>query len=91
VPVSARTGEGFEALLRKIDQTLDLDPVSPALFRIPIGEGAPVNMLHQYARVTATRYKSDTCEIEAEVPESIRRRLKKYLVVKRGSRRKSLV
>jgi GTP-binding protein HflX len=88
VAVSAQTGEGFNALLAKIDQTLVLDPVSPCVFRIPIGEGAPVNMLHQCAKVTATRYTAEACEIEALVPESIRRRLKKYVVVKRGSRMK---
>jgi GTPase len=86
VAVSAQTGAGFNTLLAKIDQTLVLDPVSPCVFRIPIGEGAPVNLLHQFAKVTATRYAEDACEIEALVPESIRRRLKKYLVVKRGAR-----
>ena len=60
-------------------------------FRIPIGEGAPVNMLHQYAKVTATRYTADACEVEAQVPESIRRRLKKYVVVKRAPRKKRIV
>jgi GTP-binding protein HflX len=91
VSVSARTGAGFEALLRKIDQTLALDPVSPCVFRIPIGEGGPVNMLHQCAKVTATRYTADVCEVEAQVPESIRRRLKKYVVVKRAPRKKRIV
>ena len=90
VPVSARTGEGFDALLRKIDQTLALDPVAPCVFRIPLGEGAPVNMLHQFAKVTSTRYTAEACEIEADVPESVRRRLQKYVVVKRAARRKAL-
>src|SRR5208282_4736129 len=37
VAISARTGEGFDVLLRKIDQALALDPVSPCVFRIPVG------------------------------------------------------
>jgi GTP-binding protein HflX len=87
VSISAMTGEGFEALLKKIDQTLALDPVTPCKFRIPISEGAPVHLLHQCARVTATRYTEDACEIEAEVPESIRRRLSAYIVLKRVRRK----
>jgi GTP-binding protein HflX len=80
VAISARTGYGFEALLRKIDDTLALDPVEECTFRIPVAEGGPVHLLHQHARVTATRYSGDYCEIEATAPQSIRRRLAKYLV-----------
>ncbi len=47
-----------------------------------------MNMLHQCAKVTATRYTEDACEIEALVPESIRRRLTKYVATKRATRRK---
>ncbi len=47
VAISARTGEGFDALLRKIDQSLSLDPVSPCVFRIPITDGAAVHLLHR--------------------------------------------
>src|SRR5207302_2546948 len=39
--ISARTGQGFEALLAKIDQSLALDPVDACTFRIPAAEGAP--------------------------------------------------
>jgi GTP-binding protein HflX len=87
VSLSAITGEGFDALLKKIDQTLALDPVTPCVFRIPISEGAPVHLLHERAKVTATRYTEDTCEIEAQVPDSIRRRLEQYVVVKRTRRK----
>jgi GTPase len=80
VTISAQTGEGFDALLKKIDESLGLDPVKPCRFRFPVGEGGPLHMLHEYARVTATRYDGDYCEVEAETPESIRRRLAPYLV-----------
>ena len=42
-----------------------------AVFRFPVGEGAPLHLLHEHARVTATRYSEDACEVEAMVPESI--------------------
>jgi GTP-binding protein HflX len=80
VAISARTGEGFDALLQKIDETLALDPVSPCVFHFPVAEGAPLHLLHEHGRVTATRYTGESCEVEALTPESIRRRLEKYLV-----------
>ncbi len=49
-------------------------------FRIPAGEGGPIHTLHEHARVLSTRYAGDDCVIQAETPESIRRRLAKYLV-----------
>lgn len=78
VAISAKTGEGFDALLQKIDDTLGLDRVTRCKFRIPAGEGDVIHMLHEYARVIATRYIDDICEIEADTPESIGRRLRKY-------------
>ena len=36
--------------------------------------------LHQHTRVISTCYRDEVCEIQAETPESIRRRLSKYLV-----------
>ena len=80
VPVSARTCEGIERLLAVIDELLPVDPVSSATFRFPIGEGAPAHLLHEYGQVRATRYSADWCEMEAEAPESLVRRLAKYLV-----------
>jgi GTPase len=83
VAISAATGVGFDALLKKIDETLPLDRVSECKFRFPISEGGPLHMLHEHAKVTATRYTGKTCTVEAIVPESIKRRLKKYLVLPR--------
>jgi GTP-binding protein HflX len=80
VAISAVTGAGFGALLDKIDETLPLDRLSTCVFRFPIGEGGPLHLLHEHARVTATRYTGDECEVEATAPESLKRRLKKYLV-----------
>ena len=80
VAISARTGEGFELLLQRIDETLGLDPVSLCRFRFPAAEGAPLHLLHEYARVESKTYSEDFCEVEALTPESIRRRLEKYLV-----------
>ncbi len=83
VAISAFTGEGFEMLLKRIDETLALDPVALCLFRFPVAEGAPLHLLHEYARVMETRYLDDSCEVDALTPVSVRRRLARYLVTVR--------
>jgi GTPase len=80
IPVSGRTGAGFEALLTAIDRGLSLDPVALARFRIPAGEGLPIHLLHERAKVLASQYRNEWCEIEAEAPESVRRQLTRYVV-----------
>jgi GTPase len=78
--VSARSGAGIEGLLKAIDESLLLDPVCLARFRFPAGEGGPLNLLHERARVLSSEYTNEYCEVEAEVPESVRRRLREYIV-----------
>jgi GTP-binding protein HflX len=79
VAISAKTGQGFDALLAKIDQTLALDAVESVVFRIPASEGGPLHTLHQFAKVTSTRYDGDICVVRALTPASIRRRLSRFL------------
>jgi GTP-binding protein HflX len=80
VLVSARNGAGLEALLTAIDQFLPLDPVSRATFRFPASEGAAVHLLHERGKVLTSRYVEENCEIEAEVPESVKRSLARYFI-----------
>ena len=75
VAISALTGAGIGRLLRVIDEALPLDPVVRTSFRLPLGDGAALALLHQYGRVLETRYRQEWCEVEAEVPESLQRRL----------------
>ncbi|HEX5229151.1 MAG TPA: GTPase HflX [Bryobacteraceae bacterium] len=79
VAVSARSGAGFEALLEGIDQALPLDPVSLQRFLIPAGDGSLIHLLHERAKVLSSQYRGEVLEVEAEVPESIKRRLSGYL------------
>src|SRR5262249_18193930 len=85
--ISARTGQGFEGLLAKIDQSLTLDPVAACTFRIPAAEGAPLHLLHERAQVKSVEYEGDMCKVEALVPASVRRRLAAYTVPERDRRR----
>jgi len=80
VAVSARTGQGIDALLAALDEALPLDPIVAATFRFPPGEGAKINMLHELGRVKETRYGGEYTEVEADVPESLKQRLKRWAV-----------
>jgi GTPase len=80
VAVSARSGQGVEALVEKVDATLALDPVAPCTFRLPAGEGGPLNQIHERARVLAVRYGDETVEVDAVAPASLRRKLSGYLI-----------
>jgi GTP-binding protein HflX len=75
VAISALTGVGMDGLLRAIDQLLPLDPIVKATFHLPAGDGATLALLHEFGKVIETRYTGDSCEVEAEIPESLGRRL----------------
>ncbi len=77
--VSARAATGFDALVESIDQTLGVDPVARMRFRFPAGLGAPLHLLHEFAKVLKIEYGGDYTEVEAEAPESVRRRLTAYM------------
>lgn len=75
VAVSALSGEGMDKLLALIDKVLSMDPIVRTTLRLPAGDGAALAMLHEFGRVLSTRYEDDVCEVEAEIPESLQRRL----------------
>jgi GTP-binding protein HflX len=76
VAISALTGEGLDDLLSAIDRRLRLDPIVRTQFRIALPEsGAALAILHEFGRVIDVRYSGNQCEVDAEVPESVRRRL----------------
>lgn len=73
VEISALTGAGIEGLLAAVDEMLPLDPVVRTTLRFSAGDGATLALLHEFGRVLATRYDGEVVEVEAEVPESIRK------------------
>ena len=75
VAISALTGAGMDRLLAAIDEALPLDPIVRATFRLSAGDGASMALLHEFGQVLETRYDGEYCEIEAEIPESLQRRL----------------
>jgi GTP-binding protein HflX len=79
IAVSARTGKGVAELLALMDRELALDPVTYAHFRIPVSDGAVLHELHERGRVLSKEFCGDHCEVDAEVPESLRRELAAFL------------
>jgi GTPase len=79
IGISARTGAGIAKLLEEVDRLLPIDPLSVATFRIPHSEGAAQHLLYEYARVIEKRACEEYSEIVAETPESVKKRLSRFL------------
>jgi GTPase len=80
VMVSGLTGEGLPRLFDAIDRVLPFDAVERVRFRIPLRDGAAIALLHEYGKVCAEDYDGNLCHLEVEAPESLRKRLRRYLV-----------
>ncbi len=80
VHVSAVKGTGLSALLDRIDEVLEEDPVSRIHLRVPQKEGKTLAMLEARSRIYARHYKDGLVELEAEAPESLVRRVREFVV-----------
>ncbi len=80
VHVSAAKGIGLTTLLDRIDQVLSEDSTSRVRLRIPQKEGKALSLIEAGSRVYSRAYKDGAVEMEAEVPESLARRVKEWLV-----------
>ena len=78
--VSGKTGEGIARLLELIDSELVLDPVTRQRFRLPVSEGRALHLLHERAAVISQEYEEEFCNVLADTPESIKRRLAQFVV-----------
>jgi GTPase len=80
VHVSAAKGIGLTTLLDRIDQMLSEDALSRVRLRVPQKEGKALAMLEARSRIYSRKYKDGAVELEAEVPESLARRLREWVV-----------
>jgi len=76
VLVSGLTGEGLDELLRRIDAALPMDPIVKLSLHMPLSEGRSLALIHALGRVLHSQVSDSHMDMEAEVPESIARRLK---------------
>jgi GTP-binding protein HflX len=88
--VSALTGEGIDELLRRIEKAVPIDPVVRLSLRIPMSEGRTLALIHALGRVLESHVNNSSMELQADVPETIVRRLKlNDFLAKETSRRGS--
>ncbi len=80
VLISGQSGEGLDGLTKAIDQHLVQDPVARQRFKLPLGEGRALHLLHDRAAIVSKRYIDDYCEVVADTPESIRQRLAEFVI-----------
>ena len=76
VLVSALTGEGIEELLRRMDAEMPTDPVVTLSMRLPLAEGRTLALVHALGRVLHSEVEDSHMRLDAEVPESIVKRLR---------------
>ena len=74
--VSARTREGLDVLLRRIDQSLTEDPVVEADFELLPTDGQILALLHRSGVVLSTQYEDDRVRVRARVLQSLWERLR---------------
>ena len=80
VHVSAAKGIGLTTLLDRIDQGIAEDRVSRVSLRVPQKEGKALAMLEAQSRIYSRQYKDGAVELEAEIPESLARRVSEWVV-----------
>jgi GTP-binding protein HflX len=79
VMTGALTGYGIDALLRKIDEVTPMDRIVSKRFVVPVSELGDVALLHERGKVNRIEYGEDSCTVEADVPESLLRRLGRWV------------
>jgi GTP-binding protein HflX len=80
VHVSAAKNIGISTLLDRIDDALTEDAVSRVRLRVPQEEGKILALIEARARIYSRRYKDSIVELEADAPESLSRRLRKFVI-----------
>ena len=73
--VSARTGEGLDALKEKIDAMIQDDPLVEAQFELDVSDGARLALLHRQGTVLSTSFNAECVIVNARVTTSLRDRI----------------
>ena len=74
--VSGLTGAGLDDLLGRIDAAMPVDPVLHLHFELPLKDGRAIALVHALGRVLHSEVRDSIMAMEAELPESVARRLK---------------
>jgi GTPase len=80
VHVSAVKGSGISSLLERIDAALQEDPLSRVKLRIPQREGKALSLLEGGGRVFSREYRDGFVDLDAQVPESVLRKVRPFVL-----------
>ncbi|HLW99622.1 MAG TPA: GTPase HflX [Candidatus Acidoferrales bacterium] len=80
VLVSALKSTGLEELLGRIDEAMPIDALVRLRLNVPLTDGRNLALVHALGRVTHSAVEDSTMLLEADVPESLARRLQTYVV-----------
>ncbi len=89
VAVSARTGEGMEALLAAIDRALHTDPLLSAVLRVPQQDGAVLAAIEAGMIVHSREYEGNVVRLTVSGPASLIGRLRQYRLRKESTKETS--
>jgi GTPase len=80
VHISAKKGTGLGMLLERIDEALSFDALSRVRLRVPQSEGKLLSQLEVRSRIYAREYRDGMVELEVRAPESVLRRVRRFVV-----------
>ena len=77
---SAVTGAGLEDLLARIDSAIQIDPLVRLRLRVPLSDGRHLSLAKARGRVLNSEVIDGHFLLEAELPQSIARRLQEFVL-----------
>ena len=86
VHVSAARGLSLDRLLAAIDAHLQHDPIARARLRIPQSEGKALAQVEARSLILSRLYEDESVVMEVDAPESLLRRLERFLLAGTGGR-----
>lgn len=78
--VSALKSQGMDELLKRMDAAMPIDSVTRLHLRVPMTDGRSLALIHALGRVIDSAVEDTFMRLDAEVPESLSRRLQAYVI-----------
>ena len=75
VYVSALAKTGLDELLRRVDELMPVDPLLHLRFSVPMSDGRTLAQVYGLGRVLKSKVRGEHMEVEADLPQSVARRL----------------
>src|SRR6202142_2339826 len=76
---SALTGAGLDDLLQRIDAAVPVGPLTRLRLRVPVSDGRNLSLVHAGGRVLHSSLSGAHLFLEAEIPESLARKLEAFI------------